>query len=645
MIPPAASPRPLVTTRRLALLVALVALTQLVLGALLDLYSDEIFYWQASIHPALAYSDLPFVTALLAGLFSHWLPGHALLVRLPFILMATAIPYLVYYLARPVVERQQALEAAALSLCIPLAGFLGLLAVPDVPLTFFGLLALAYLERALRDERLWHWAAAGLFAALGFSTHYRFFPYALGVLLFLVCITEGRRQWRKPGVYVALLISTVGLAPIAWFNLNHDLASLGFYLRDRHPWEFQAEGLLHIFKQMLLVTPPLYVVLALTLWSLLHPSGPARAAQKLFLCVAACNIGIYLLLAPWTDSTSTSIHWPLAGYFPLLVFAPRTLRSVRTWLAGRVGNRRAGQLTLAIPGLGLLGTLVAFLVVGAQAFQTQLQWFPGHELLSDKMAGWKEFSRHTGSLLAREATTAAQVVIAGNYYTAAQFEFGSPTPVRTYNIDEEKAVSNGRRAQYAIWREDATGLEDVRGQSGLFITEDSTLTIPDKTHILARICRLSARVEFQEQLRVLDGAKRFSYYRVSGIGETPAAGTAPAPCPYPSLGWIDSPLADAELSGVIQVAGWVFNEDIGVRRVTVLVDGEPAGEAMYGLPRPDVVAAQQVRTDPNRPNLGYSFTLDTRNYPDGPADISLRFENAAGELQYYRTRKVRLRNH
>ncbi|MEX2131776.1 MAG: hypothetical protein WD772_09835, partial [Pseudohongiellaceae bacterium] len=59
---------PLITSRRLIFVIGFIALVQLTLATFLDLYSDEIFYWQAATHPAPAYSDLPFMTALLAGL-------------------------------------------------------------------------------------------------------------------------------------------------------------------------------------------------------------------------------------------------------------------------------------------------------------------------------------------------------------------------------------------------------------------------------------------------------------------------------------------------------------------------------------------------------------------------------------------------
>ena len=92
---------------------------KLLLAWSLDLYSDEIFYWQASTRPALAYSDLPFMSALLAGLGTALLGNSAFGVRTLFLLMGTSIPLLVYWLARPLLPRQLALEAGAPDAGIP----------------------------------------------------------------------------------------------------------------------------------------------------------------------------------------------------------------------------------------------------------------------------------------------------------------------------------------------------------------------------------------------------------------------------------------------------------------------------------------------------------------------------------------------
>ena len=80
---------------------ALVLGLKLHLGSVLDLYSDEVFYWLASANPAIAYSDLPFMTAFLVGIGSNFDPGSTFAVRLLFLLLGSSIPFLVYWLALP----------------------------------------------------------------------------------------------------------------------------------------------------------------------------------------------------------------------------------------------------------------------------------------------------------------------------------------------------------------------------------------------------------------------------------------------------------------------------------------------------------------------------------------------------------------
>src|SRR5690606_38682716 len=149
------------------------------------------------------YLALPVVAALRSGLGAALVGNSPMGVRALFLVLGAAIPIVVYWLARPLSSRTQALEAAALSLCLPLAAFLGLLAVPDVPLLFFGLLLIGCLERATRlgaepKQSLKYWALCGIAAALGISTHYRFSLYVLAAFIALAVFKELHIQWRKP---------------------------------------------------------------------------------------------------------------------------------------------------------------------------------------------------------------------------------------------------------------------------------------------------------------------------------------------------------------------------------------------------------------------------------------------------------------
>src|ERR1700754_4941046 len=111
-------------------------LLKVVIAATLSPFGDEAFYWQESLAPAWGYSDLPPLTAWLIGL-SESVFGHGLLaMRLPFLLIGAFLPWQVGAIARRYGGETARWQAGTFALLLPLAGSLGALALPDVPLTF-----------------------------------------------------------------------------------------------------------------------------------------------------------------------------------------------------------------------------------------------------------------------------------------------------------------------------------------------------------------------------------------------------------------------------------------------------------------------------------------------------------------------------
>lgn len=636
------------STQRLSklLLVAfcVVLVLKLLLASLLDLYSDEVFYWQASAYPALAYSDLPFMTALLAGIGSSLDSGNPFAVRLLFIALGTALPALIYWLALPITNQKQALEAAGLCLCLPLAGFLGLLAVPDVPLLVFGILAVGNFDRALRTNNIRSWMAVGLFVALGLSTHYRFFLYPFAAFLFLVCFKPARIQFKNPRLWIAVVIASIGLFPILWFNLSNQLSSASFYFYERHPWEFQVSGLLHLFKQAGLSTPPLYLAFIVTLISVFKFARNGNQSAALLLSVSLSNLAVYALLAPWTDATSTSIHWPLSGYLPLLVFLPLSLRTIFQWAENKWNRTSAKRIVAAIPAIGFSGTLIALIGVGSQAFQLPLQNILGTGILSNKMAGWQEFSEVTQHLISREFGDSNPVIVTDNYYTAAQVEFAGISR-DVYTLDNDKAIRDGRITQYRLWQKDSAALNSEVGRPVLYINEDSTLNIPDKHQLLEQMCKQVNQIEPIEELSLFNGDKRFSFYKTGILRDGNLGPESRArPCPFPARAWIDYPEAQQILTGIVEISGWAYNEDIGIESVELIVETEIVATANYGIRRPDVVTAMDVQSDPNSPALGFTINFDSTQFENGEVNLAIDLINQQGTRSRYGNRLVNIRN-
>ena len=90
----------------------------------------------------------------------------------------------------------------------------------------------------------------------------------------------------------------------------------------------------------------------------------------------------------------------------------------------------------------------------------------------------------------------------------------------------------------------------------------------------------------------------------------------------------DQPASGAVVSGITTVSGWAFADMANVTKVEVLVDNLTDGMASYGDARPDVVLAY-----PDSPlNVGFSYSLNTTRYLDGPHRIYVRVTDSSGNV-------------
>ena len=303
----------------IAVFYAALWVAKFLIASKLDLFYDEATYWQASLRPAFGYIQALPVTPLLirAGtlVFGDTLFG----VRSIHLLIVAALPFAIFLLARPLVGRRDAVLAAGVSLVMPITGVMGA-AYMDSPMILFTVLALAAFERARRTDAMAAWLMVGFFCALGLTTHYRFAPFGLGLIAYLLATRKGRSLWPRKGLWMAAGIAALGALPLIIFNVNSEMASFQFQVVDRNPWTFQAKGFRFPLEQMLVVTPFLFIAL---MGALFHGVRRARAGDDgtaLLVAVSIVYIGFYAVLAPFSDLQRMHVHWPAAGYIPLLFF-------------------------------------------------------------------------------------------------------------------------------------------------------------------------------------------------------------------------------------------------------------------------------------------------------------------------------------
>jgi hypothetical protein len=89
--------------------------------------------------------------------------------------------------------------------------------------------------------------------------------------------------------------------------------------------------------------------------------------------------------------------------------------------------------------------------------------------------------------------------------------------------------------------------------------------------------------------------------------------------------YIDFPVAKTNVAGSVNVTGWAI-DDTGIAKVELFVDGQLAGTATYGTPRPDVQQAYPWAVV----NSGYQVVLDTTRQPNGSHTLTVRASDQSG---------------
>lgn len=280
--------------RIFVILWALVTALKVVIAVRLPLFVDEAFYWQEGQHFALAYSDLPGMTAWLSRLGVMLGGYHLLALRLPFLLIAALLPWLVARIAARWFGPLLGWRAGLLVLLMPLSATLGILALPDVPMALAVVLCLDAGARLLHEIDAISVLELATGLLLGALSHYRFVG-VIGIgLIALLCMPQGRALLRDPRLWVALIIGALGWLPLLLWNVDNHEAGLRFQFIERHPWNFQAKGALFLLIQTLLVTPLLAYAMARVAWLAVY--GNERVQWRYFgLLGGISTVGIFCL--------------------------------------------------------------------------------------------------------------------------------------------------------------------------------------------------------------------------------------------------------------------------------------------------------------------------------------------------------------
>jgi hypothetical protein len=590
-------------------------LAKLLLAWRLPLLVDEAFYaWEAR-HPDWAYSDLPGLTAALARL-GLALGGHsALALRLPFLLLGAALPWLVVRIAMRAFGEEIAWRAGLLALLMPLAGLLGVLALPDVPLVLAAMLCLDAIA-SLRARVAWPaLLELGLALALGALAHYRFAAVVVAGLAGVLLDARARALLREPRLWLVLAFGALAWWPLLQWNLQHAGSGLRFQLVDRNPWSFHADGIGWLALQAALLTPPLFVLLLATLRRAWASRRDADAPWGLLAGVGGVAVLGWFALGFFADRERVSFHWPLAGWLALATAAPVLLAR---W------PRPARLLAWGCAALALVATIG---LLGLACSAPARDALATSRLYPHDFAGWPEAARWL-----RARVPGGEPIVASDFELGARLAFALDRDDIGV-LDDPLNHKHGRAQQLRSWGRQV----DAAPATPVWFAVDDTAT-PMRGRLVAyhRRCEVFGALPPPQVLDVDHGRKRYLLYRYDPRG-------ARAGCVAPALAYFDVPRAGARVPRRFEVAGWAFKDGAGIARVQVLLDGRVVADARYGFAMPQVADYWRISTDPAQPNVGFRARIDAGAAAKGRHWLGLRLHGRDGGVEDWPGQAIEMR--
>ena len=568
------------------LLWSTVLLLKLIVAARLPLFVDEAFYWQEGHHLAAAYSDLPGLTAWLARLGVALGGEHAFALRAPFLLIAALVPLLVVRIASREFGERHGWQAGCFALLLPLAGTLGLLALPDAMLALATLLCVDAGARLLREVG----AAAALELALGLAlgalSHYRFIA-VIGVgFVALLLLPEGRRALRDVRVWTAIALGASAWVPLMAWNLDNADAGLRFQLVDRHPWAFHADGILFLGVQALMVTPLLFVALVMAGW---RGRLGAMPATRYFAFLGGLVVLGFFALGFFADTERVSFHWPLPGYLALLPLLPAALsrwpRSLRT-------------ATWLLAGFGLIAMLGFYAAMSVPQVRERSA---ANKFYQPNFAGWDDLAQAVRRRL--EQMPPDTRVLADSFKVGAELGFALNNPDIPV-LDHPINHKHGRAPQLRLWNLQHEGGRDWAKNRALLVVGITEVSYKDQLRRYHALCDMVGPLPPPQVLNIDHGRQRFALFALDADRK--------GECTTPAMAWIDAPVGGAAVGREFDVKGWAFKDGVGLARIDVLLDGKVVARAQYGRPYEGLQGDWPETNDPQHPNVGFIAHIDLR---------------------------------
>ncbi len=290
---------------------------------------DDAYHWSWTQQLDWSYFDHPGMIAWLEKITTFLFGDTRLGIRLPSFVCFSLVVFLTWKLVTDLFDEYAATFACGLILFSPLWGFGGFVSSPEPPFMLLWLLGILVFWNGVReDDKRWSlkksWLWLGLIMGIGFNTKFPMILLAPGFGLYLMTTRARRRDLLSVWPWTGILIASLFLAPIIYWNLKYDWPSFKFQFHDRHAdGGFEPKRWLQFWTmQMILVSPGIYFSLLLALAASLKNFRQSPAWRLIF-CLSIPSFFVFYPQPLWADFKP---HWMGPAYF-ILVFGVGALWS------------------------------------------------------------------------------------------------------------------------------------------------------------------------------------------------------------------------------------------------------------------------------------------------------------------------------
>jgi 4-amino-4-deoxy-L-arabinose transferase-like glycosyltransferase len=458
-----AKPDPAASRQLIVAIIVILAMTALriVYASLIDLRTDEAYYWTWSKENALSFLDHPPMIAWFIRFGTAIFGDTNLGVRFAGILAMLATQLLLADLVRRVTHD---IRAIVLAILMPEAAlYYGLLmakVAPDVALIPFAVAMMWSLVRLHESNDPRWWLAAGLFAGLGLLSKFTAILLLPAVGAFAL-VPDWRRRWlASPYPWLAALIAVIVFLPVLIWNAQHDWASFRFQLvRATATHELSARTIAdYIGLQFGLVG---FVLLPVVLSGLLLTARRGYLARDPVAVLLSTAVLVPFLYFFWKSlSLRVGDTWPM--FMWPIGFAAAAINIAMLpregWPGWMIKSTIWWARAAIVSGIAMVVLVFLYYVVSPYNFI-------GH---ADPIGGEANFEQVVARAQAELEKTGATWIATTDYRTYAMLRWFLGDQVPVIQINER-----GRFQGFAD-----PGMTKIAGHTGLYVAREPDNTLP-----------------------------------------------------------------------------------------------------------------------------------------------------------------------